>query len=313
MKQQTQQSYNLEIIAGPCSITPENTKQIIEEIAPITTPDGKKAIYGTRVVGLKSRTALSVDDKGMGIDWPVIKQLFTPKTHRAISTLPSIDLAKRIVQQTDLIISSEIMIPHIQLPFFATETLFQNRLMIWNPAVEQLGWHIYQMAQFARENAWDIGIKHGKFLGKDPLEVANHPDYTSETTLEKVIIGLTSYAQKLNGDTIIIHRGLDVPGRGEYRNAIAHEVMKRVKRKLPSAKLYFDATHSIGPKMRHKIVEESLFAMKIKCGENFLYDGLMLEAGDSPTDTDEHVTIQELQYLVADLSNFRTLREQKKY
>ena len=76
--------------------------------------------------------------------------------------------------------------------------------------------------------------------------------------------------------------------------------------------MYFDATHSIGPKMRHKIIEDTLFAMKMKSDDTFLYDGLLMEAGDSPTDTDEHITIKELQYLVADLSNFRKLREPKK-
>jgi len=306
-------NYDLEIIAGPCSITVENTEQIIREIAPITTPDGKKAIYGTRVVGLKSRTALSQTDDGMGIDWPVMKQAINAtEEEKTKLTLPSVQLAEKIANETNLLISSEIMMPHLQLPFLENTPILRNRVMIWNPAVEQLGWHLYQMNAFAKRNNWDIGIKHGKFLGEDPLEVANHPDYKGETTLEKVIIGLTSFVHDAPRDIIIIHRGVDVPGKGDYRNAIAHEIMKRVKSKIPHAKMFFDSTHSIGPKMRHRIVDETLEAMQLKVGQDFLYDGLLMEAGDSPTDTDEHITIQELQQLVNDLSTFRKLREPKK-
>lgn len=313
MKKKIPSPYDLTIIAGPCSVTPENTDQIIHEIAPITTPDGKKAIFGTRVVGLKSRTALLKEPKGMGMDWQVIQKCMTlSPTEQKKLQLPSVELAEKIATETDMLISSEIMMPHLQLPFWERKKVLQNNVMIWNPAVEQLGWHLYQMNQFAKRNGWSIGIKHGKFLGKDPLEVANHPDYKDETTLEKVILGLTTYVDNPKGELIIIHRGLDVPGRGDYRNAIAHEIMKRVKLKAPHAKMYFDSTHSIGPKMRHKIVEDTLFAMKLKAVDNFLYDGLLMEAGDSPTDTDEHVTIKELKYLIANLSNFRKIREPKK-
>ena len=313
MKKMNIKHYDLEIIAGPCSITDENTEQVIHEIAPITTPDGKKAIYGTRVVGLKSRTALSKTDEGMGMDWPVIRQAVNlSEKDRSKLHLPSVQLAEKIAKETDMLISTEIMMPHLQLPFLENKAILNGRVMVWNPAVEQLGWHLYLMNEFAKRNNWDIGIKHGKFLGKDPLEVANHPDYKKETTLEKVTIGLTTFVHDAPRDIIIIHRGLDVPGRGEYRNAIAHEIMKRIKTKVPHAKIFFDATHSIGPTMRHMIVEETLSAMKLKVGQDFLYDGLLLEAGDSPTDTDEHVTIKELKQLAIDLSKFRKLREPKK-
>jgi len=76
--------------------------------------------------------------------------------------------------------------------------------------------------------------------------------------------------------------------------------------------MYFDPTHSIGPKMRHKIVEETIRAMKLKVGNGYLYDGLLMEAGTSPTDTDEHITTKELHDLVQTLSAFRTLRSPKK-
>ena len=300
---------DLTIIAGPCSITPENTEQIIHEIAPITTPEGKKAIFGTRVVGLKSRTALSKDGSGMGIDYPVIEKcLSLSEKGRSKLSLPSVELAEKIAKETDLLITSEIMMPHIQLPFYEQKKIFYGNFLPWNPAVEQLGWHLLQMNEFAKRNNWHIGIKHGKFLGKDPLEVANHPDYKGETALEKVVLGLTTYLAGHPKDMIIIHRGVDVPRHADYRNAMAHEIMKRIKLNAPDAKIFFDPTHTIGPKMRHTIVKETIAAMKLTVGKDFLYDGVLMEAGDSPTDTDEHVTIKELQELVNELSTFRTIR-----
>lgn len=304
------QPYDLEIIAGPCSITPENAEEVINETAKITTPDGKRAIYGTRVVGLKSRTALDLQGEGMGIDSQTIQQAFSlSPTERMKLKIPSVELAEKIAKETGMIISTEIMIPHIQLPFWETKKVLQKNVMIWNPAVEQLGWNLFELSDFAKKNNWHVGIKHGKFLGKDPLEVANHPEYQGETSLEKVVVGLTTYAYDVPGDLILIHRGVDVPGRGEYRNALVHEIMNRLKTRIPQVKFYFDPTHSIGPAMRHVIVDEIITAMKRKVGEDFLYDGIIMEAGSSsPVDFGEHITIEELKSLVNTLSTFRTLR-----
>ncbi len=310
MKNLSNKPYDLEIIAGPCSITPENTDEVISEIAPIKTPDGKRAIYGTRVVGLKSRTALDLKGEGMGIDSQVMQQvlILPPSQHKKLK-IPSVELAEKIAKETGLLIATEIMIPHLQLPFWESKKVLRGNVMIWNPAVDQLGWNLLEMSQFANKNQWNIGIKHGKFLGKDPLEVANHPDYKGETTLEKVVLGLTTYVQNIKGELVIIHRGVDVPGRGDYRSAITHEIMKRIKLKTSHTKLYFDPTHSVGPVMRHKIVDEIMFAMKLKIKNKYLYDGLLMEAGStSPVDIGEHLTIAELKELVKTLSEFRALR-----
>ncbi|HVA96756.1 MAG TPA: hypothetical protein VND99_03810 [Candidatus Acidoferrales bacterium] len=304
-------TYDLEIIAGPCSITPKNTEEIIDDIAAIRTPNGNRAIFGTRVVGLKSRTALDLEGEGMGIDSQAIqKAMILPPHERMQIKIPSVELAEKIVKETGMVITTEIMIPHIQLPYWESKKLFQGKLMVWNPAVNQLGWNIYEMGEFAQRNDWNIGIKHGKFLGKDPLEVANHPEYKGETSMEKVLVGLTSYVPEMKEELIIIHRGVDVPGRGDYRNAITHEIMKRIKKKIPkSNRLYFDPTHSIGPVMRHKIIDEIISAMQLRSGNEYLYDGILMEAGSSsPVDLGEHVTLAELKELVKDLSSFRVLR-----
>src|SRR5271155_2568091 len=120
-------SHDLEIIAGPCSITPENAEEVIDEIAKIRTPDGQRAIYGTRVVGLKSRTSLDLQGDGMGIDSQVMQEaLSLPHHERMKLTMPSVELAEEIAKQTGLLISTEIMIPHIQLPYWETKEVLQN-------------------------------------------------------------------------------------------------------------------------------------------------------------------------------------------
>jgi len=303
--------YDLEIIAGPCSITSENTEEVIQVTAKIKTPDGNRAVYGTRVVGLKSRTALDLKGDGMGIDSQVMQQAINlSPDERMKLKIPSVELAEKIVKETGLLITTEVMIPHLQLPYWEQKEALKNNVMIWNPAVDQLGWHVLELNDFAKRNGWNVGIKHAKFLGKDPLEIANHPDYKGETSLEKVLLGLTTYVYENQNDLIVIHRGVDVPGRGDYRNAITHEIMRRIKPRLPkNAKLFFDPTHSVGPVMRHKIIDEIMVAMKLKMGDSFLYDGLLMEAGStSPVDIGEHLTLDELQKLINDLSTFRKLR-----
>lgn len=305
-----QKNYDLEIFAGPCSITAENAEEIINVTSKITTPSGLRAIYGTRVVGLKSRTSMDLNGEGMGIDSQAIQHAHKiNKTDRSELKVPSVEFAEKIAKQTGMAIATEIMIPHIQLPFWEAKDILRGQVMIWNPSVNQLGWNIYEMSDFARRNDWSLGIKHGKFLGKDSLEVANHPDYMGETSLEKVLLGLTTYANEVNGDLVIIHRGVDVPGRGDYRNAQVHEVMKRIKIRIPNAKIFFDPTHSIGPQMRHVIFDEALEAMRTKVDSSYLYDGLLIEAASSsPVDIGEHLTLEELKLLVNQLETFRKIR-----
>lgn len=305
--------YDLEIIAGPCSITKENVHEIMQEIAAIKTPENKRGIYGTRVVGLKSRTTLSSDGKGMGIDYEIIKKCLTlSRGEREKLLLPSAEIAEKIARTTGLVVASEIMLPHIQLPFFAAKKILRGNMLVWNPAVAQLGWPLFEMSAYAKRNNWQIGIKHGKFLGSDPLDIANHPDYKNETSLEKTFLGLTTFVASPPEKLILIHRGVDVPGKGDFRQALVHEIMKRIKPNVPKARLYFDPSHSYGPKMRHKIVEGIIEAMRMKINDVFLYDGVLIEAGTSPTDTLQHISIAELQYLVSELGKFRRLREPNK-
>src|SRR3989344_3576685 len=253
------------IIAGPCSIDENNIREV-KEISKITVINRlghqQKAIAGTRIVGLKSRTALHTSGDGMGIDYPSFMR--------------------------------------------NTAVLLQGKLLPWNPAVEQLGWPIMQMAHFARRCGWHIGLKNGKWVGEH-LHIANSPDYQGKTSMEKTWAGLVSFVGKIAGDIVLIHRGVDVPEKDRYRNAVIHEISRRTKL-ATGVKLYLDPSHSHGPNMRDQIVAATVEALKIKISNSqFLYDGVLVETGSSTTDTEQHITIEELKQMVKKVAKFRDL------
>ncbi|MBL7159020.1 hypothetical protein ISS85_00885 [Candidatus Microgenomates bacterium] len=300
--------YDAEIVAGPCSFDPETARQY-DQIAGIEVLNGsgerQRAVYGTRVVGLKSRTGLSPDGQGMGVDFPFYEQfLIVGKRPEGIP--PSVAFAEKFCQETGLLIATEIMIPHIQLPWYEGR-IPRRKLMPWNPAVNQLGHQVLEMAQFAEKNGWDVGIKNGKWLGGVDLEQANNPNLLDMTSLQKTWQGLASWAQNVNGGLILIHRGVDVPGKGDYRNAPVHEIARRAK-KATGARLYLDPSHMNGPGRRDMIVEDTIKAMRMENGNGPLYNGVLIEVGESKTDTGQHITVAELGELVRELAKFRRLR-----
>jgi hypothetical protein len=220
-------------------------------------------------------------------------------------TPPSVDIAHEVHTKTQMLIATEVMSPLIQLPHYRGR-IPAGALMPWNPAVEQLGWPILATATIAAENDWYVGIKNGKWIG-DHIHRANAKDYTGTTTMEKTWAGLTTYAQKVNKKTVLIHRGVDVPEKGDYRNAPVHTIAKRVKQKT-GAKLYFDPSHAHGPKMKQQISYAIIDAMQLTLEDgSALYDGILVETGTSSTDTDQHISIDELRSLVSELARFRTI------
>ena len=300
------------IIAGPCSVDEKNVAEI-REIADITTKgkDGKKyrAVAGTRIVGLKSRTELSTDGKGMGMDYEAYSQnmdiLLNGGSIKDFAIMPSALIAEEIYKETNMIIATEVMNPIVQLPSYIGR-IGKGKLLPWNPAVTQLGWHVEQMAAFARKYGWHIGLKNGKWIG-DHLKTSDSEEYAGTTTMEKAWIGLVKYAGELEHDVILIHRGVDVPGKGNYRNAPVHTIAKRVK-KDTGVKLYFDPSHSYGPKMRDDIPQAIIEAMKMKTSDNeYVYDGVLVETGTSSTDTDQHITIAELRDVIGGIASEREL------
>ena len=297
------------IIAGPCSVDEQNIHEI-HQIADIEAK-GARAIAGTRVVGLKSRTGLDLTGAGMGMDFEAYQKnsdiIMQGGGIRDLMTAPSVYIAQEISQKTHMLIATEVMNPLVQLPSFEG-ILGKGAFFPLNPSVNQLGWHVSQTADFARRNGWHIGIKNGKWLG-DHLELANSHEYQGKTTMEKTWAGLVDFVGVIEQDIILIHRGVDVPGKGNFRNMVVHHIAKRVKQ-ASGVKLYFDPSHSYGPKLQSHIVGATVEAMKMKSSNNeYLYDGVLVEVGTSTTDTEQHITVKELENMVKQLSTFRSLQE----
>ncbi len=202
---------DLRIIAGPCSVN-ENSRREIDEIARITVRGSdykdRRAIFGTRVVGLKSRTALNSTGDGMGMDYKVItdrieRQVAGEPFNKEIA--PSALLAEKVVRETWLQVATEVMLPSLQVPDYIGR-IPAGKLLLWNPSVKMLGWDMLQMTRYAEKHGWGIGIKNGKSMDIS-LETANDPDYQKETSLEKMWLGMESYAHGVR-ELVLIHRGV---------------------------------------------------------------------------------------------------------
>ncbi|MCL2888460.1 MAG: hypothetical protein FWF35_04095 [Elusimicrobia bacterium] len=300
------------IIAGPCSIDENNAPQLFE-IADIEVKnaDGQtqRAIAGVRVVGLKSRTTLKDEKESMGIDYEFFKQNFDllMKTRRSkkFKCPPSVEIAAEISKKTGMLVASEIMSPLVQLPLYE-KRVADGKLIIWNPSVNQLGWQAFEMGQYAQKHKWKIALKNGKWLDCKISE-ADSPSRTERTDIEKAWEGLAKYTRLKTEDIIYIHRGFDIESKGSYRNLPLHNLAKRMK-KNTGAKMFFDPSHSFGPKMRDQIVQGSIDALLMRADDaSFLYDGILIEVGTSQTDTDQHITIEELRYIAQKIAETRPL------
>jgi hypothetical protein len=275
-----------EIIAGPCSITKK------EDILNLLTLD----IQGVRIVGLKSRSKYSEDNHEMGIDLPVYLEnkriLIQEGSNKNFKIYPSIEIANEIHKEyPHILISTEIVDPLIQLPVW--EKYYNGKLLIWNPSINQLGWSIHTMSEYLkRNNLWNIGIKNGKWIGK-----------TGKDTWKNLI----SYIKILNIDNeriYLIHRGFDINRNifnNKYRNVPKHNLAFQLKKEL-GIKLLFDTSHSLGKDMRNNIVKTSIDCLKKKINNEYIYDGLLLEVGESYTDTDQHIKKEELQKILSSIS-----------
>lgn len=296
--------HDLEVIAGPCSVNLEHLNQLYE-ISEIQVSDGcggtHRAVSAVRFVGLKSRTEFN--QGSMGMDSSVIEQAIIFGSLQ--ETPPSVLLAQKFNQETRMGIAAEIMIPHLQLPSYE-DIIPRGQFFPWNPSIEQLGWTVKEIAQIASRNNWTIGLKNGKWLGES-LEQITQPDNEIITSMEKTWLGLATYAASSKCDIAFIHRGVDVPEKGDHRNALVHEVVKRLAKKVPQAGRFFDPSHSLGPKLRDNIVQTTIEAMKMTVGNDFLYTGILIEAGTSTTDTNQHITIDELKLMLNEIGKFRRL------
>jgi len=166
------------------------------------------------------------------------------------------------------------------------------------------------MGIYAERNGWFIGIKNGKWLGEISDGDVN--------IMEKNWIGQISFATKdkqfpLRDRIAMIHRGVDVAGKGKFRHLPVHDSAEKVQ-KMTGVKMFFDPSHSFGRFLRDQIVDQTIMAMHMKTSEGeYLYDGILIEVGTSKTDTEQHITIEELQRLCDEIIKFRELNhhEQK--
>lgn len=307
----------MELLPGPCSITPENIGEIykLAEIR-VKNLQGRmqRAFWGTRMVELKSRTSLNIEGKGMGIGFPTVMEnmlmLAEGRSPENFNIPESVRMMEGVARDTGLVVATEVMMPNVQIPVFE-RVMPKGKMMLWNPSVEQLGWSILPMAIAARKNDWRLGLKNGKWLGGS-LTDAQNPDFAGVTDLEKTWVGLADYAKAMGlkeDNIVLIHRGVNVPERGEFRNLPVHEVARRAKHKVGGrARLYFDPSHTYGPGLRDQIVEGTIKAMIMRDGNGWLYDGALIEVGHSPTDTAQHLSIDEMEQLAREIAKFRDLR-----
>lgn len=298
------------IIAGPCSISEDNFYELFQLASmEVRNAHGnmQRAISGVRVVGLKSRTYYKPESNDLGIDYAhFIHNLSIFQQGGGIKDfimMPGIEMAKRVADETGLMVATEIVSPLIQVPLYE-RVLKDNDMLLWNPAVSQIGWHFLEITQFIQNTNWKLGLKNPKWQGKQKYDATTMTELSS---MEKAWLGLSSYAAGFKERIIFIHRGVSIAESGMYRNMPLHESAKKIK-KLTGAKIYFDPSHSFGPKLRDKIVDGTLDAMKMMLTEDeYLYDGILIEAGSSRTDSGQHITHHELQGLVNSLSRFRDI------
>lgn len=312
----------LELIIGPCSINESNVEDVfkLSEIQ-VKSLRGEKqfALFGTRVVGLKSRTELNQSGEGMGIDYQAVMQnlliLENGGNKNDFVTPPSVNIGKNIIDQTGMMVSTEVMMPLLQIPVYDRQ-IQEGKMLLWSPSVETLGWSILPTADVVvQRQDWRIGIKNPKWLGSSPLEADNLE--ASETNMERTWKGMASYAlaRGVKAEQIVmIHRGIDVPEKEDFRSLPVHKIAERTKMTMPTGvKIYFDPSHSFGPKKRAEILKATIQAMLMKNSRNgWLYDGALIEAGNSTTDASQHITVDEVVILASELAQFRNLRAPNK-
>jgi len=300
------------IIAGPCSLNNDNVEQLyrIADIYVVNSfRKSQRAIWGLRIVGLKSKTSMNSIGDGMGMDFHEYlynaNLITSQKSIDEFKIYPSVTIAKQLVEKTGLVVASEIMNPVIQLPIYE-KMIPKSKFLLWNPAVNQLGHQMHIMGIYAERNSWFIGVKNGKWFGEISDGGIN--------IMEKNWIGQISFVTQdnqfhLRDRIFMIHRGVDVEGKGKFRHLPVHDSAEKVK-KMTGVKMFFDPSHIYGRFMRDQIVEQTILAMQIKtAGGEYLYDGILIEVGTSKTDTEQHITIEELKVLCNEISKFRDLTE----
>ena len=300
----------VEIIAGPCAIDARNKKDIWR-IAQTGV------VAKVRFVPAKSRTAYKAGEF-RGVDAPFlerkIKQLVAGKIDLSASKEepPSLAWAREFRTKFPKVgLAMEVMSPSLQLPYYMDKKIFGGgALLVWSPSAQQLGWPLRIMGEFANRCGWTVGVKNGKWLGERPA-LARRNDATVD--VEKTWAGLATWAVSANrrGRNILIHRGFNAGAANKnFRNLPIHEIAARMKQET-GLKMFFDPSHSFGAKLRNKITDGTLAAMKMVLPNGqYLYDGILIEAAgehSAQVDTGQHISIGELETLANKIEKVRGL------
>ncbi len=304
------QDNRVTIIAGPCSIDHDTIDQLfrIADIQVVNSArETQRAVWGLRVVGLKSRTNMNSSGERMGMDFHEYlhnaRLMITERSTYHFKMAPSVEIARRLIEETGLVVATEIMDPVIQLPCYE-KIIPKGKLLIWNPAVNQLGYQMYLMGMYAERNDWFVGIKNGKWLGE-----TSHGEMNA---MERTWIGELTFAKNARQPlqkTVMIHRGVDVAGKGKFRQLPVHESAQKVK-KASGVRMFFDPSHCFGHLLRDEIVNQTVLAMHMRTDDGaYLYDGILIEVGTSKTDMEQHITIEELQILCDEVARFRGITQ----
>lgn len=308
------------IAAGPCSASPEN-EHVIWELA------RQNNVAAVRVVGLKSRTAMTPDafmgwDAGASLNnmQTLADNLQAIQNGNLAEIKPmeipdSITLARKIAEDTGVLVATETMDASLQIPLY-NEHMPSGSMVFWTPSINGIGWLPYAIQAQIGQNGHGIGIKNVKVGGDNSLsDLQNNADLDSE--LAKTWSGQAAYARSVNpNNVVLIHRGISVAGKGKFRNAPVHAAAQKVKVDTNLPMLY-DPSHIHGPKSRDNIVQDTIEAMQMTyldtstSREIFLYNGMLLEVVDDPsnvqTDSGQHITLEEMHQIQKEVSRHRNL------
>lgn len=301
-------SQELEIVTGPCSIDNKNFREVLEIWQ--KQINGQIPFTGVRVVGVKSRTAPTKSKDGGWIDADMLvanQRLFAQRWMQSLSlhAHPSIEMMEKVLQETPVGVATEIVDPYIQSMVMANhfweKNIWPNRVMVWNPAVLQIGHPVQFMAQMAENFGWHVGIKNCKEQDPGVKKWSWMVEYAGEWM---------SSVWLQNRRIIAIHRGYDLESKWTHRNQPVHGNAVEMKKKFPWLRMYFDPSHTFWSDMRSSIVEETIKAMQMKVPETdiYLYDWMLIEAGTSTTDTKQHITLDELFDMTTRLADIRKIR-----
>lgn len=308
----------LQVIAGHCSFSNEpgqlgELHTIANIHVPTISGSHQRGVHSVRFVTLKSCT--NANNPGIGIDAPAVSYIIAHPDQKETIDLPGIKMAAQFAKEEGVGIGAEIMIPHIQMPQYEGRLAGIASLFPWIPSSVILGWVAQEMDFWCQRTGWTLGIKNPKWLGSTLAE-AEDPSSDIMTSMQRSWEGMETFTSA-ETDTVFINRGVDVPEKGTHRNAVTHDIARRIKRNKPHRRMGIDLNHACGLNHRDEIAPLLVQALlmtvdgtPLRRGGIPLYDVLLAEVGTtSITDSGQHMTIPEFSDVLTEVAKHRPLLE----